>query len=105
MRQRTFASLFAGAALGTTGLFAAFTVAPLIAARITGSAALSGVPGAAAVLGTALGAALVTRWSRRGGRRLGLSLGYAVGAVGGAVAAAAVQRASFLLLAVGMVVL
>lgn len=105
MRQRTFTSLFAGAALGTTGLFAAFTVAPLIAAHITGSPALSGVPGAAAVLGTALGAALVTSWSRRRGRRLGLSLGYAVGAVGGVIAVAAAQRASFALLALGMVVL
>ncbi len=94
--------IFAGAALGTTGLFAAFTVAPLIARELTGSSAWSGIPGAIGVAGTAAGAAVLSAVMGRRGRASGLRLGYLVGLAGAVVTVGAAALGSFLVLLAGM---
>jgi MFS family permease len=60
---------------------------------MTGSRATSGVPGATAILGTAVGSALLSFAMARRGRRFGLRLGYAVG-LAGAMAALLVTATS-----------
>jgi MFS family permease len=106
VRRRLTGSIFASVAIGTTAMFAALTVAPLVALEITGSAALTGLPGALGVAGTAAGATLVSRvMARRGRRRPGLVLGYVVAIGGALIGAAATLLASFPLLLVGTVAL
>ena len=71
LRRRTVGSLVAGVALGSTGHIAAVTVATIVANDLSGSALLSGAPGAAVVLGAALGATLLSRLMVVRGRRIG----------------------------------
>ncbi|HEX9775605.1 MAG TPA: MFS transporter [Actinomycetota bacterium] len=97
--------VFWGAALGTTSLFAAFTVAPLLAKEITGSNAVAGIPGAAAVAGTALGAAMLSVVMGRRGRAAGLRLGYALGLAGAFGAVIALRRSAFWAMVIAMAVL
>ncbi len=103
-RSRLTATLFGGAALGTTGYIAAVTVSTLAVEEITGRATLSGLPGALAVAGTAVGTSLLTLRVGERGRRPGLVLGYLLGAVGAGTAVLAVVAGSFPLLLVGMAV-
>jgi MFS family permease len=104
-RRRVTGSIFAGVALGHTAVFAAFTVAPLAVVEATGSSALSGLPGATSVAGTAAGAALLSAVMARRGRRAGLLVGYVLGVVGSGLGVVAVARASLVLLvgAMGLV--
>lgn len=105
VRRRITAAVFVAVALGTVGLFAAVTVAPLVAVELTGASTLSGVPTAAALSGTALGAAGLSRRMARRGRRAGLVLGFAVGAAGALVAVTAVVAGTFWLFVAGMLAL
>jgi len=102
VRRRLTATLFGGAALGSTGYIAAATVSPLAVEEITGRATLAGLPNAIAVLGTAIGTSLLTRRVLERGRRPGLMTGYALGAVGGAAAVVAIASNSLAWLMVGM---
>jgi MFS family permease len=77
----------------------------LVAEGITGSASLSGIPGAVGTFGTALGATAVSTIIGRFGSRFGLSVGYIIAAGGAAVATTATIVASFPLLLVGMLIL
>lgn len=104
VRSRLTATLFGGAALGTTGYIAAVTVSTLAVEEMTGRATLSGLPGALAVAGTAVGTTLLTIRVGERGRRPGLVLGYLLGAVGATTAVVAVVAGSFPLLLVGMAV-
>ncbi|MGA7270152.1 MAG: MFS transporter, partial [Acidimicrobiia bacterium] len=104
VRSRLTATLFGGAALGTTGYIAAVTVSTLAVEEITGRATLSGLPGALAVAGTAVGTTLLTLRVGERGRRPGLTLGYLLGTLGAATAVLAVVARSFPLLLVGMAV-
>jgi MFS family permease len=92
-RARATRAVFVAVALGSTSLYASFTAAPLIATEMTGSRATSGLPGAMAILGTAVGSALLSTAMARRGRRFGLRLGYTVG-LAGAVAALLVTAAT-----------
>jgi MFS family permease len=105
LRRRTVGSLVAGVALGSTGHIAAVTVATIVASDLSGSALLSGAPGAAVVLGAALGATLLSRLMVRRGRRIGLSSGYVTGVFGAVVATVAVITRTFPLLLVGAVLI
>jgi MFS family permease len=100
-RQRTGALLFGGAALGATGYFAGLAVAPLAAEDLTGGVTWSGLPGAMAIVGTALGATVVTSLLHRVGRRGGLVVAYVVGVVGAMVAVTALRTGAFPILLVG----
>lgn len=97
--------LFAGSALGATGYIAAITVASIAGSELGGSDRLSGVPGAAAVLGTALGAALLGGSVGRYGRRPGLVAGYLVALTGAVGALIAIAVASYPALLAAMFVL
>jgi MFS family permease len=105
LRRRTTALIFAAVAMGTIGFFAALTVAPLVAVDLTGSSALSGIPNAGSLVGTALGATGVSRIMARSGRRAGLMVGFAAGTAGAVVAVAAVIAGTFVLFVAGMLLL
>lgn len=105
LRGRATRSLFAGVALGSTGVFAAITAGPLIAEEITGVPTWSGLPGTSGILGTAVGATVLSRVMVRRGRRPGLSLGYGIGIAGGAAVVASAEYGVFLLLLAGMVMI
>jgi MFS family permease len=94
-------TLVGGVAVGSVGYIAAFTVSTIVAKDLAGSAALSGAPGAAVVLGSAVGSTLLSRLMVDRGRRAGLTYGYIVGAAGALVATAAVVVGSLQLLLVG----
>jgi MFS family permease len=93
-RRRGYSALFVGVAVSTTGFLAATTVNSLIAEDLTGSAAWSGIPSAASVLGTAAGATALAAVVRRVGPRTGLALGYGLAtlAIGLAVQAIVAQQ-------------
>jgi MFS family permease len=93
--------LFAVAALGSTGYIAAVTVGTLVAAELSGGAALGGLPTTTTTIGTAAAASLIALVMLRWGRRLGLLLGLAVGVLGGAVVLLSVVAASIPLLLIG----
>lgn len=103
--RRLTATLFAGVALSSTAYIAAVTLSSLAADQILGSATLAGVPGATAVVGTAVGTTLLSLGVARRGRRPGLITGYAAAAVGAAVCILAVIVSSALLLVGGMALL
>ena len=104
-RRSTTTAFFAGVAVANTGFIAALTVTGLVAEQITGSARLSGLPGAIGTLGTALGAAIVSMLIGRAGSRAGLSIGFVTAATGAAIAMTATVVASFPMLLVGLLVL
>lgn len=101
LRGRMRWVLFAVAALGSTGYIAAVTVGTLVAAELSGGAALGGLPTTTTTIGTATAASLIALVMLRWGRRLGLLLGLAVGALGGAVVLGSVIIASIPLLLIG----
>jgi MFS family permease len=105
VRKRLTAVLFGGVALGSTAYIAAVTIATLAVDEITGSAALAGVPGATATLGTAVGTSLLTRNVERRGRRPGLAAGYAAAVVGSALSIFGLTGDSLPLLLIGMALL
>jgi len=104
-RRSTTIAFFAGVAVANTGFIAAITVTGLVAEQITGSARLSGLPGAIGTFGTALGATVISMLIARSGNRVGLSVGYVTAAIGAALALTATVVASFPLLLAGMLVL
>ncbi len=91
--------------MANTGFIAAVTVTGLVAEQITGSARLSGLPGAIGTFGTALGATAVSILIVRTGSRAGLSIGYVTAATGAAIAMTAAVTASFPMLLAGLLVL
>ena len=101
LRRRMIWTLFAMSALGSTGYIAAITVGTLVAADITGSANLSGIPGASAVLGTALAASMLSGLMLRVGRRPGLLGGLAIGVAGACLTLVAAIVGSLPLLLLG----
>jgi MFS family permease len=103
--RRLTAVLFTGSALGATGYIAAITVSSIAGSELGGSDRLAGVPGAAAVLGTALGAALLGGSVGRLGRRPGLIAGYGMALAGATASGLGVMAGSYPLLLAGMFVL
>ncbi len=101
LRRRMRWVLFGVSALGSTGYIAAVTVSTLVAAELSGGAALGGLPTAVTTIGTASAASLLAFTMLRIGRRGGILLGLVVGALGGAVVFAAVLLGSLLLLLLG----
>ena len=101
LRRRMRWVLFAVAALGSTGYIAAVTVGTLVAADLSGGAALGGLPTTTTTIGTAVAASLIAMVMLRMGRRIGLLLGLAVGVVGGVVVFGSILVASIPLLLLG----
>lgn len=104
IRRRLTGVLFAGVAVSRTGYIAAITVTTLVAKDMLGSATLAGLPGAMAVLGSALGGSRLSRAMDRRGRRPGMVAGYGVLVLGAAGAALATALGSFPLLVAAMAV-
>jgi MFS family permease len=104
IRRRAYSSLFAGVATSTTGFIAVATVNSLVAEDLTGTAAWSGIPAAATVLGTAVGATAIVQVVRRVGPWLAMALGYAVGACAITAAAFAIVTQQFLWFVVALFV-
>ena len=100
-RGRLTAVLFGGSALGTIGYILAITVTAIVAAEISGSARWSGVPAAAATLGSAAASPTLSRIMARSGRRPGLVGGMTLAATGTGIGAAATVLSSFAVLIVG----
>lgn len=98
-------TVFVSVAAGMVALYAAFTASPLVAEDITGNRTWSGLPGAAAILGTAVGTASLGALMSRRGRRPGLVAGWTVGALGGGAALLATAAGSLPLLILAMLVL
>jgi MFS family permease len=94
-RRRAFGAVFTGVALSTTGFLASNTVNGLVAEDLTGSAAWSGLPAAATVLGTAAGAAALALVIRRWGPRTGLTVGYLLATAAIGLATSAILIRSF----------
>jgi MFS family permease len=101
LRRRMSWVLFTVAALGSTGYIAAVTVGTLVAAEMSGGAALGGLPTTTTTIGTAVAASLIAMIMLRRGRRIGLLLGLAVGILGGAVAFGSILVGSIPLLLLG----
>ncbi|MGH2401667.1 MAG: MFS transporter [Candidatus Limnocylindria bacterium] len=101
LRRRIVWTLFAVAALGSTGYIAAVTAGTLAAAEIAGSAAPGGLPTATSTLGTASAASLLSFLMLRVGRRPGLLVGILGGTLGGAIALSGVLAGSLPLLLAG----
>jgi MFS family permease len=105
LRQRSIWTLAGGVALGSTGHVAAFTVAAIAAQELAGTSAWAGIPGAAAVLGTAIGAPALSALMVRTGRRTGLVTGYAIGVAGAFLAVLALVWGAFPLLLLATVLI
>ena len=101
LRRRMRWMLFGISALGSTGYIAAVTVGTLVAAELSGGAALGGLPTAVTTIGTASAASLLALTMLRVGRRGGILLGLVVGALGGGVVFGAVLLESIPLLLLG----
>lgn len=104
VQRRTVGSLMTSNAFGYAGFVAVWAVVGLLAAEITGSDLLAGVPGAVGTLGTAVAATGLALRSTRRGRRRGIAFGYVIGIAGAALGALAGQLELFWLLAVAMTV-
>jgi MFS family permease len=101
LRRRTLWTLFAVAALGSTGYIAAVTVGTIVAAELAGGPALGGLPTATTTIGTTVAAAVIAMLMLRFGRRNGVLIGLIVGVVGGVTVLASVLAASIPLLLIG----
>lgn len=100
--RRATQGIFAGVALATCGVFAAVTMAPVVAYGITGSAFLASLPVAALLAGAGVGASRVTALISRCGHQKAFAAVYLLGAGACLLAAVAVATASFALLIVGV---
>lgn len=100
--RRLTATLFAGVAFASTAYIGTATLSSIVIAEITGSSSLAGVPGAIAVVGTAVGTTVLSLGVARRGRRPGLITGYAAAALGAAIAGLAVITRSAPVLFAGM---
>nr|WP_103531086.1 MFS transporter [Streptomyces sp. SM11] len=88
--------------LGGLGVAIGIALAPMLAAEVSGSEALSGLAPTASVVGTALLSLPLAALMTSRGRRSGLVLAYLIGALGGGLVVLATVLPSFPLLLLGM---
>ena len=98
LRLRAGLVLLSGAGMGSTALIVSVIVTTLVAENITGDVTWSGVPVAAAVLGTAIGTSLLAIAMTRWGRRVSLATCYVAASMGAFLACTAAVMGSFPLL-------
>jgi MFS family permease len=94
--------LFFGQSLGSAAFITGATVGAIIAERLSGQAALAGLPSAAYLFGSALAAYPAAHLMDRFGRRKGLSLGFVIGITGALTCGFAVLQGSFIGFLLGM---
>lgn len=102
LRRRTSGVLIASQMLGGLGVPISIALAPVLAAEVSGTEALSGLASTAAVIGTALVSLPLAALMTARGRRPGLVLGYLIGAAGAGLVVLAATVKSFPLLMLGM---
>jgi MFS family permease len=98
-------TLFLAQSLGSAALIANATVNPIVGAELSGSDALSGLPGTLLLVGAASAAPPAGRLMQRVGRRWGLALGFFVGLVGMVVGGMAIVAHSFPLFLLGLLLI
>lgn len=101
LQRRTIAVLSAGQVLGGISFGATVSLGAILAAKISGDDALSGLATASITLGTAITAVPLAALARRRGRRPALATGMVVALVGVGLVIAAVTLAAFPLLLTG----
>lgn len=98
-------TLFSVQCIASTAFLASSTVSTIIGAKLTGQAALAGVPTAVYQVGVAITAFAWGFGMDRLGRRGGLGLGLALGCLGAIIAAGAVMGGAFLVFLLGLIFL
>jgi MFS family permease len=102
LRRRISAVLVGSQILGGLGVAVGIALAPVLAAEVSGSEALSGLAPTASVTGTALLSLPLAALMTSRGRRAGLVLAYLIGAFGAFLVVTAAVVGSFPLLLLGM---
>ncbi|WP_238442094.1 MFS transporter [Streptomyces pratensis] len=102
LRRRISAVLIGSQILGGLGVAVGIALAPVLAAEVSGSEALSGLAPTASVAGTALLSLPLAALMTSRGRRAGLVLAYLIGALGAFLVVTASVVGSFPLLLLGM---
>ena len=91
LQRRTLLVLSIAQVVSGIGVAVGLALSALVVTRMSGSEAIGGLAGTAAVLGAALLALPVARAGARSGRRAGLILAYGVATLGSVIAVIAVQ--------------
>jgi MFS family permease len=94
-RRRMTATLFLAQSFASASMIAAFTLLPIIGARLSGSDSAAGIPSTMTLIGRALAAYPIGWLMDRVGRRFGLSVGFTLTTVGMVVAAWGIMSNSF----------
>ncbi|MFC8229238.1 MFS transporter [Streptomyces sp. NPDC057287] len=102
LQRRTSSVLIGSQILGGLGVAIGIALAPVLAAEVSGSEALSGLAPTASVAGTALLSLPLAALMASRGRRPGLVLAYLIGALGACLVVTATVVDSFPLLLLGM---
>src|SRR3954469_7619740 len=102
VRPRLMFTLLAAQVCGSTGNTLTLAMGSIVAADLTGSNTLSGVPVAVGALGGALASVPLSHLMGRAGRRPGLALGYLLAVLGSVLSMVGVVQRSFPLFLVGM---
>jgi MFS family permease len=101
IRLRIVGTIFAVSSLVSAAQIAYFTLTSIIAADLSGSDSLAGIPSTLGMVGRALSAYPIGWLMGRVGRRYGLSLGLFFGVVGTLVSAWAIGTGSFWVFSIG----
>lgn len=96
VRQRLTGALFISQSLFSAALIAAFTLTPILAAKLGGSDSLAGVPNTMTLLGRAAAAYPIGYLFDKVGRRLGLTIGFTLALAGAILTVWAVINNSFI---------
>jgi MFS family permease len=104
-RQRITVTLFASQSLYSAATIMTFTLLPIIAADLSGSDSLAGIPSTMTLIGKAAAAYFIGWLMNHLGRRKGLSLGSGLGMIGAVVAAVSILNGSFLGLSLGLMLI
>lgn len=86
-------------------MIATFTLMAIVAADLSGSDAMAGIPSTLTLLGRAVAAYPIGLLLDRAGRRIGLSAGFGLGVVGSITAVYAIGFGSFALFCVGAILM
>lgn len=105
IQRRTVVVLAWGQILGGIAFGSTVSLGALLAAKISGSDALSGLATASVTLGAALCAIPLARFAARYGRRLSLTVGNLLALIGVAIVITAAARDSFPLLLAGIILI
>jgi len=102
LQRKVRAVLILGQIMAGLGMGATLSMGAILAGRLSGSDALSGMAATMATLGAALAAVPLAALASRTGRSISLASGAAVAALGGVVVIIAIIASSFTLLLLGL---